>query len=75
MPTPRVTAARRKAILTRHREPGDPELVAAQVDHAALSVEEYVDQVVASLPPLTEAQKARFSALLAPSVLDRVDAA
>jgi hypothetical protein len=67
MPTDRISAARRKAILTRHRTADDPELLEVTRDHAALLIEAYVAKIVESAPPFTESQRARISALLAPA--------
>lgn len=64
MPSPRVSAARKCAILTRHRDASDPDLIAAKQEHAVLSIEEYVAKIVANAPPLTDTQRARISALL-----------
>lgn len=66
MSATRVSLGNRKSILTRHRPADDPELIAVSRDHAAIAIEEYVARIVAAAPPLTEAQRARISALLTP---------
>lgn len=54
----------RIASLTRSRQPDDPELVDARRNLAALSLEDYVRQIVAQAPPLTDEQRERIAALL-----------
>lgn len=67
----RGSAARRCNILSRYRADDDPELIEARREHAVLSIEEYVAKIVASAPPLTELQRSRIAALLAPSPQER----
>jgi hypothetical protein len=64
MPTELCSAARRKAILTRHRDANDPELIKVSQDHAVLSIEDHVARVVASAPPLRPEQIERLRGLI-----------
>jgi hypothetical protein len=64
MPSDRVSAARRAAILTRHRPADDPELIDAKRDHAVLAIEDFVSRVVASAPPLRPEQIERLRGLI-----------
>lgn len=63
MTSPRVSAARRMVALKRFRPPNAPDLIAATQEHAFLSIEEHVAQVLASTPPLRPDQIERLRAL------------
>lgn len=54
----------RIASLSRDRKNDDPELLDARRDLAAERLAEHVAKTIAAAPPLTEAQRARISALL-----------
>jgi len=55
------------AVLGRHREANDPDLIQATSNWAEEAIAEYVAKIVESAPPFTESQRARISALLAPA--------
>lgn len=61
------TAIGRASVLTRYRNPGDPEVEDARRDAAAARLTDYVAAVVAEAPPLTDAQRDRIAALLRPA--------
>jgi hypothetical protein len=54
----------RVAGLSRDRKPDDPDLVGARLELRALRLEDYVAQVLAEAPPLTNEQRSRIAALL-----------
>lgn len=54
----------RVASLTRSRPPDDPELIEARRNLRAARASEYVQQLVASSPPLTQEQRSHLAALL-----------
>lgn len=56
----------RIASLTRHRGPDDPEVLQAQRELRAASLEEHIRRVVDTAPPLTADQIDRLRALLPP---------
>ncbi|MFI7677879.1 hypothetical protein [Actinophytocola sp. NPDC049390] len=62
----KTSAARRKAILTRHLGADHPDTQKAAQDWAYMALDEYVSAIVAKAPPLTEEQRAKIAALLAP---------
>jgi hypothetical protein len=68
-PYPRVTSARaRVAVLAKHRDPNDPELVRARnvlaTENARAALDKRVDEIVASWPKLSDEQVDRIAALL-----------
>lgn len=64
-PSAPVASARgRVASLTRSRAEDDPDLTAARGDLAAAKIQQYIEKVVSTAPPLTRAQKSRLSALI-----------
>ena len=54
----------RVASLSRSRVPNDPDLVAARRDLRAARAEDYIKQVLAAAPPLTEEQRRHLAAIL-----------
>ena len=54
----------RYAVLSRDRDPDDPELIAARRAFAFARFEGQVAEFVASFPPLSEAQLQRVGAML-----------
>lgn len=65
--SPEVLCARsRHALMSRHRLAGDPERIDAARDYAELFLAQHIQAVVAKFPPLTNEQRDRLSALLAP---------
>jgi excisionase family DNA binding protein len=50
--------------ISRDRKTDDPKMLAAKRDVRASRAEEYIRQLVAEAPPLTEDQRARIAALL-----------
>lgn len=54
----------RYASLTRSREPDDPDLLAARRDLRAARAEDYIRDLVAAAPPLTDVQRERLAVLL-----------
>lgn len=66
MPTSRVSAARKCAILTRHRASDDPELIAARQDHAVLAIQDSIQKIVDAAPPLRPEQIDRLRGLFRP---------
>jgi hypothetical protein len=62
------TAARASvAGLSRSRPPDDPDLVAARLELRTERAAEYIRGLVDQAPPLTDAQRAKLAALLAPA--------
>ena len=59
----------RVASLSRSRTPDDPELLAARRELAADGIAAYVERAVAKAPPLTNEQRERIAALIAPGVV------
>ena len=53
------------AIQTRYKSPFHPDVIEARRDHAASKLQDAIEQVVATAPPLTESQKARLIGLFA----------
>ena len=64
--TDRVSLARRKAILIRHRPADDAELMDVARAHAVLALEESIVEIVSKAPPLRPDQIERLRGLLAP---------
>jgi hypothetical protein len=60
-----TTHRARIAGLSRSRKADDPELVSARQELKAARLADYVARVVATAPPLTDAQKHRIASLLA----------
>lgn len=56
----------RVAALTRSRPASDPDLQEARRDLAASKLADYINRVISQAPPLTNEQRERLSALLAP---------
>ena len=56
----------RYAALTRDRDPDDPVRVQAQRDFAAAKINDYVQQVLADAPPLSDEQRTALAELLRP---------
>jgi hypothetical protein len=56
----------RHAALSRRRPPDDPDLLAARRDLKAARLEDHIRRLVDEAPPLSESQRARLAALLAP---------
>jgi len=64
-PSSRLLSARAKeAALTRYRPADDPELIAAVVARRKLSVEAYIEKLLAETPPLTAEEKLHLTHLL-----------
>lgn len=61
-PNPLTTRARLAAQTRWH--PGEPETLAASTEHRATAAEAYIRKLVASSPPLTDAQRDRLASLL-----------
>ncbi len=61
---PHSSASGRAAALARFREASDPERQAAESELAAVKIARYVEQIVDSAPPLTDAQRAQLAALI-----------
>jgi hypothetical protein len=64
---PQDSYAGRVAILTRHRPPDDPELLAARRALKADRAQRYITDLVTHEPPLTDDQRSSLAALLAPA--------
>jgi hypothetical protein len=64
-PTPRVARAR-LAVYCRDHRPAE-EIERARADLNLANAQAAVEKIVASAPPLTDAQRARLALLLAPS--------
>lgn len=62
-PNTRKTRAKLASSARWHPEATE----AARLEHRAAMVEEYIDKLVASAPPLDDATRARLAALLRPS--------
>ena len=62
---PRTSQQARLAILTRHRDADDPELVEARSDFWAIEISEHIRKVVDQAGPLTDAQIGRITTILA----------
>lgn len=58
----------RVASLSRSRTPDDPELLEARRNLRAERLAEHVERVVSEAPPLTDAQLARITAILRPTL-------
>lgn len=56
----------RHAAYRRHREPDDPEAIAAERDLKAGVLEQHIRAVVDEAPPLTDEQRNRLAAILRP---------
>jgi hypothetical protein len=65
----------RVAALTRHHSKDDPKVVDATRDLRAASLEQYIRQVVAEAPPLTNEQREKLAMLLHGSTPNRGAAA
>jgi hypothetical protein len=52
-------------IQSRYKTASHPDVIEARREHAASKLEDAIEQVVATAPPLTESQKARLIGLLA----------
>ncbi|WP_344054452.1 hypothetical protein [Microbacterium lacus] len=59
-----TTERARVASLSRSRSADDPDLIAARRDLRAARIEDYIQRVVATAPPLTADQRSRLAALL-----------
>lgn len=59
-----ATRKTKAAALTRFRAADDPELIAHRQELKTLVLQKHVQEVVASFPPLTEAQIDRLTAIL-----------
>jgi hypothetical protein len=55
--------------LRRHRSPDDPAIADAARDLKATRLADHIRAVVDAAPPLTEEQRARLAALLAPPAM------
>lgn len=65
--TPSLSLAAQRAKIARTqraRGAAHPDTIATRRDYAAARLESYVEEVVASGPPLTEAQRRRIAAIL-----------
>ena len=65
--TPSLSLAAQRAKIARTqraRGAAHPDTIAIRRDYAAARLESYVEGVVASAPPLTEAQRRRIAAIL-----------
>ncbi|WP_433586376.1 hypothetical protein [Microbacterium hydrocarbonoxydans] len=60
----RLVARGRVAALSRSRSIDDPEFVDARRNLAAANIEAYITKVVATAPPLSEAQRDHLAGLL-----------
>jgi hypothetical protein len=54
----------RIAALSRDRKPDDPDLLAARRDLRASRAEDYINQLLAEAPPLSQEQRSRLAILL-----------
>ena len=66
MPTNTSVTRARHAAAVRWDKPNIKETAR---DHAAAKLEDYVAKVIAAAPPLTNEQRERIAALLAPGVM------
>lgn len=55
----------RVASLTRSRAADDPDLVGARQDLAAAAATSHIERILATAPPLTDAQRHRLAGLFA----------
>jgi len=69
-----TTAHGHLAALTKHRRPGDPELVAAQREVAEIKAERLIRDLVAQAPPISLDVRRRLAEILS-GTADRADGA
>ncbi len=67
MSTASITARNRHNALARYRPKTDPDLQDAKRDLRAALAEAYINELVASAPPLSAAQRDRLASLLRPN--------
>lgn len=76
LPPPSLAAQRAKIARTeRIHGAAHADTVEARRDYAAAKLEAYVEKIVASAPPLTEAQRRRIAAVLDSAPSDGIEPA
>ena len=61
---PHSSTSGRAAALARFRDPSDPERQEVEAELAAVKIARYVEKIVDSAPPLTDAQRAKLATLI-----------
>jgi uncharacterized membrane protein len=59
-----MVARNRRAALKRHREPNDPDVLAADAELRAASLAAHIARAVDAFPPLNAEQRERLAVLL-----------
>jgi hypothetical protein len=73
--SPLLEARAREAALTKHHGADHPEVLKAKAERRRLSAEKYIAELVASIPPLTPAERVHLMQLLTVEAADPTDAA